>query len=276
LATRRFRVVTDSTADLPDEWRRRYAIEVVPLNVIFGNRSFKDRVDLGDEDFFRMLGEAKQLPTTSAPSPGDFENVYRRLSRECDGCISIHIGSSLSGTAEAARVGAQSVDGFPVHVVDSMSLTMTIAFLCRVAAEAPSLEEGLRAVQSRLPKQRILALLDTLKYVEMGGRVGRIQYIVGSMLDMKAIMSVAGGEIKALDRVRTRGKAIVTLLEHMRRDLPVESVAVMHAQAPEEARRVRDQLQEALSGQSVEIGQIGCVLGTHAGPGAVGLAYIKA
>ena len=269
-------MVTDSTADLPDEWRRRYRIEVVPLNVIFGSSSYKDRVELTDEEFFRMLGEAKQLPTTSAPSPGDFADLYRRLSQECDGCISIHIGSNLSGTAEAARVGAQSVDGFPVHVVDSKSLTMAVAFLCRVAAESATLEEALQAVEKRIPKQRILALLDTLKYVEMGGRVGRIQYIVGSMLDMKAIMAVAGGEIKALDRVRTRGRAVMRLLEHMRRDLPVESVAIMHAQAAEEAERVRRTLQEELPDQTVEMGQIGCVLGTHAGPGALGIAYIKA
>jgi DegV family protein with EDD domain len=144
-----------------------------------------------------------------------------------------------------------------------------------VAAESDSLDDAVNAVEARIPKQRILALLDTLKYVEMGGRVGRVQYVVGSMLDMKAIMGVADGNITALDRVRTRGKAIPKLVEHLRRDLPVESLAVMHAQAPEDAEMLSHELRRELPELEIVVGQIGCVLGTHAGPRALGLAYIK-
>ena len=276
MPTKRFRVVTDSTADLPDEWRREYGVEVVPLNVIFGQRSYRDRVDLNDDEFFRMLGEAKQLPTTSAPSPGDFAAVYERLKGECDACISIHIGSNLSGTAEAARVGAQSVEGFPVHVLDSRSVSMTIAFLCEAAAKAPDFESGIKAAEERVPKQRVLALLDTLRYVEMGGRVGRVQYVVGSMLDMKAIMGVANGEISAVDRVRTRAKAIPRLVEHLKRDAPFERLAIMHSQAEAEAHRLRDEVQRDFPDLEIELGQIGAVLGTHAGPNALGACYLKA
>src|SRR5579859_4303916 len=121
---RNFAVVTDSTADLPDEWRDRYGIEVVPLKVLFGKESFRDRVDMTDEEFFRRLAASTSLPTTSAPSPGEFAQVYEELSKDHEGCISIHIGAQLSATAEAARVGAQSVDGFPVSVVDSQTVTM--------------------------------------------------------------------------------------------------------------------------------------------------------
>jgi DegV family protein with EDD domain len=276
LATQRFRVVTDSTADLPPAWRAQYGIEVVPLNVIFDSQSFRDGVDIQADEFFRKLGQAKKLPTTSAPAPGDFAAVYERLSHECDGCISIHIGGNLSGTAEAARVGAQSVDGFRVEVIDSRSVSMTIAFLCQVAATAPDFESALAAVQQRLAKQRVLALLDTLKYVEMGGRVGRIQYIVGSMLDMKAILGLADGEIKALDRVRTRAKAIPRLVERLRADSPIEKLAIMHSQAPQEAERVRDEVASEFTSIDIEVGQIGAVLGTHAGPNALGACYLKA
>ena len=271
-----FRVVTDSTADLPTEWREKYGIEVVPLNVIFENRSYKDRVELADDEFFAMLGRATRLPTTSAPAPGDFAEVYRRLSGECEACISIHIGSNLSGTVEAARLGAQAVEGFPVTVIDSKSVSMTIAFLCQVAATAPDLESAIGAVEERLSKQRVLALLDTLKYVEMGGRVGRIQYVVGSMLDMKAIMAVANGEIRALDRVRTRAKAIPRLVEHLKRDAPIEKLAIMHSQAAAVAEQLRDQLGEDFPGIDIQVGQIGAVLGTHAGPNALGACYLKA
>jgi DegV family protein with EDD domain len=273
--TPRFRVVTDSTADVLPEWRERYGIEVVPLNVIFDSQSFRDRVDLSDEEFFARLQRATSLPKTSAPAPGEFAAVYERLSHECDAVISIHLGGSLSGTVDSARVGAQSVEGFPVHVVDSQSLTICVGFLCRVAAEAATLEEALEKVRERVPRLRILALLDTLRYLEMGGRINRAQAMIGGVLDLKPIMGVSGGRISPLDRVRTRRKALVRLVELFRQDLPAERVAVMHAQAPEEAEALRERVLEAAPGVAVETSQIGPVLGTHIGPGAVGIAYIK-
>jgi len=272
----RFRVVTDSTSDVPPGWRARFGISVVPLTVQFGGESFQDGVDLTNEESFDRLRRADRLPTTAAPSPGAFADVYRGLSGQCDGVISIHISSTLSATAEAARLGAQSVDGFPVHVVDSRSLTMCVAFLCRVAAEAPSLEEALERVRERVPRQRVLAVLDTLRYVEMGGRVNRAQAMIGSMLDLKPILAMADGEIKPADRVRTRARAVPRLLDMLRRDLPVESLAVMHAQAAEEAERLREQLARELPDLEVETGQTGAVLGTHVGPGSLGLTYVRA
>ncbi|TAN34504.1 DegV family protein [bacterium] len=272
---RSFAVVTDSTADLPDEWRDRYGIQVVPLKVLFGNETLRDRVDMTDDEFFRRLAASTKLPTTSAPSPGEFAEVYRRLARDHEGCISIHIGAQLSATAEAARVGAQSVEGFNVNVIDSETVTMPMAFLCRVAAECQTLDEATAAVEERVPKCRVLALLDTLRYVEMGGRVSRAQAMIGTMLDLKPLLLVADREIKPVDRVRTRSRAIPRMLEFFRGELPVEHVGVMHAQAPEEAREIAAGLRTELGGREIPIGQIGCVLGTHTGPKALGLVYIR-
>jgi len=273
----RFRVVTDSTSDVPPAWRERYGIEVVPLRVLFGAEAFRDGVDLTVDQFFDRLRQVDRLPTTSAPSPGDFASVYERLSHECDGVVSIHLSGELSGTVEAARVGAQQVEGFPVQVIDSRCLTMPVAFLCRVAAEAPSLEDAVRCVEERVPRQRILALLDTLRYLELGGRIGRARALVGAMLDLKPILGVSGGDgrVQPVDRVRTRSKAIRRLVDLLRSDLPVERLAVMHAQAPDDAEGVRAQLAGELPDVEVEVGQIGPVLGTHVGPGAVGLVYLK-
>jgi fatty acid kinase fatty acid binding subunit len=273
---RSFAVVTDSTADLPDEWRRRFEIEVVPLKVLFGEETFRDRVDMTDDEFFRRLESSTKLPTTSAPSPGEFAEVYRKLARDHDGCISIHLGAQLSATVEAARVGAESVEGFPVRVIDSQTVTMPIAFLCRVAAESSTLDEAATAVEQRVPKCRVLALLDTLRYVEMGGRVSRAQAMIGTMLDLKPLLLVADREIKSVDRVRTRSRAIPRMIEYFRNELPVERVGVVHAQAPEEAEAIAAGLRKELPGQEITIGQIGCVLGTHAGPRALGLVYLKA
>ena len=273
---RKFAVVTDSTADLPDDWRDRYGIEVVPLKVVFGSETFRDRVDMTDDEFFQRLAASTKPPTTSAPSPGDFAEAYSGLANHYDACISIHIGSQLSATAEAARIGAQHVDGFPVTVIDSETVTMPIAFLCRIAAEGATIDEAAAAVRQRIPRCRILALLDTLRYLEMGGRIGRAQAAIGTLLDVKPILQVVEhAEIKPVDRVRTRSRAIPRMVELFRADLPVECVAVMHAQAPDEAATVAAALREQLPGQEIPIGKIGCVLGTHTGPRALGVVYIK-
>ena len=272
---RRFAVVTDSTADLPDEWRERHDIEVVPLKVVFGTETFRDKVDLTDEEFFRRLAASSKLPTTSAPSPGDFAEVYRGLAKDHDGCISIHIGAQLSATAEAARVGAQQVEGFPVTVVDSETVTMPIAFLCRIAAESPTLEAAATAVRERIPKCRVLALLDTLRYLEMGGRIGKAQAAIGTMLDLKPLLLVVDREIKPVDRVRTRSRGIARMVEFFRAELPVEHLAVMHAQAPDEAEQVASLLRQEHPELEIPTGRIGPVLGTHTGPKALGLVYIK-
>ncbi|HEY1162208.1 MAG TPA: DegV family protein [Candidatus Dormibacteraeota bacterium] len=272
---RSFAVVTDSTADLPDDWRERYDIEVVPLKVLFGTETFRDGVDINNEEFFRKLSTATKLPTTSAPSPGEFAEVYERLAKDHDGCISIHIGAQLSATAEAARVGAQSVDGFKVNVIDSESVTFPIAFLCRTAAQSASLEEATEAVKQRVPNCRVLALLDTLKYLEMGGRMSRAAAVVGTMLNVKPLLLVADREIKPVERVRTRSRAIPRMIEFFRNDLPVEHVAVVHAQAADEAEEIAAGLRKELPDYEIPVGQIGCVLGTHTGPKALGLVYIK-
>ena len=268
-------MVTDSTADLPREWREQFDIEVVPLKVLFGTETFRDGVDIDNEEFFRKLSTATKLPTTSAPSPGEFAEVYERLSKDHDGCISIHIGAQLSATGEAARVGAQSVEGFKVNVVDSETVTFPMAFLCRIAAQCESLEQATEAVQQRIAKCRVLALLDTLKYLEMGGRMSRAAAVVGTMLNVKPLLLVADREIKPVERVRTRARAIPRMIEYFRGDLPVEHVAVVHAQAAEEAEQIAADLRKELPDQEIPIGQIGSVLGTHTGPKALGLVYIK-
>jgi len=274
--SRKFAVVTDSTADIPPEWRDRNAIEVVPLKVLFGKETFRDGVDMTSEQFFTRLAASSSLPTTSAPSPGEFAEVYQRLAKDHDGCISIHIGARLSATAEAARVGAEAVEGFKVNVIDSQSVSLPMAFLCKVAAERETLEDATAAVEARVQKCRVLALLDTLRYLEMGGRLSRTQAMIGTVLDLKPLLLVSeNAEIKPVDRVRTRSRAITRMVEFFRSEQPIEYAAVMHAQAREEAEAIADRLRGDLPGMEIPVGQIGCVLGTHTGPRALGLVYLK-
>jgi DegV family protein with EDD domain len=151
---------------------------------------------------------------------------------------------------------------------------MCLAFLCQIAAEQDSLDAAVAACKERIPKLRILALLDTLRFIQMGGRISRIQYLLGSMLDVKAIMKVADGEITPVERTRTRAKAIPLLVEQLRKDFPLERLAVMHGSAPDDAARLRDELGAELPDLEIETAEIGSVLGTHTGPKALGFAYI--
>ncbi len=270
-----FRIVTDSTADLPRAWQQEYGIEVVPLKVLFGNETFRDGVDLTPDQFFTRLETSQQLPTTSAPSPGDFAQVYQRLSRECDGVISIHLGSNLSATCEAARIGAQSVENFPVHVVDSQNTSMCIAFLCQIAVRCATLEEAVAATEERVDRLGLLALLDTMRYIQMGGRISKIQYLLGSMLDVKPLLGLDHGEIKPIDRTRTRTKAIAGMVRRLDEAGPLEYLAVVHGSAPEDADNLTAQVQASHPDVHIERGEIGPVLGTHTGPRALGLMYLK-
>jgi len=152
---------------------------------------------------------------------------------------------------------------------------MPIAFLCRIAAECRSLDDATAAVEQRVAKCRVLALLDTLKFLEMGGRLSRAQAMIGTMLDLKPLLLVADREIKPVDRVRTRSRAISRMIEFFNSELPVEHMAVMHAQAPDEAERVAGELRSEFPDRDVTVGQIGCVLGTHTGPKAMGIVYLK-
>jgi DegV family protein with EDD domain len=163
-----------------------------------------------------------------------------------------------------------------VNVIDSESVTFPMAFLCRAASQCESLEEATAAVKERASKCRVLALLDTLRYLEMGGRLNRAQAMIGTMLDLKPLLLVADGEMpKPVDRVRTRSRAIPRMVEFFRNDMPVEHVAVVHAQAQEEAELIAAALRKELPDYEIPVGQIGCVLGTHTGPKALGLVYIK-
>jgi DegV family protein with EDD domain len=152
---------------------------------------------------------------------------------------------------------------------------MAIAFLCKVAAESPDLAGAVSAVEARVDKLGILALLDTMRYIQMGGRISKIQYLLGSMLDVKPLLKLDHGEIKPLDRTRTRAKAIPGMIQRLKEEGPLESVAVMHGSAPADAEKLRGQLRQEMPGLAIEIGQIGAVLGTHTGPRALGLIYVK-
>ncbi len=274
------KVVTDSTADLPAEVARELDITVVPLYVHFGSQVFRDGVDLSAEEFYRKLLQGPTLPTTSAPSPGIFQEVYEKLSSATEEIISLHVSSKLSATHQSALLAKEQgkLKG-RVEVVDSQTVSMGLGLLAILAAKAArggaKLDEILALVRQAIPRTHFFGLLDTLEYLQKGGRIGKAQAFLGTLLSVKPILSVREGEVHPVERVRTRSKALERLFELTRDLCPAEEMAVFHSTAPQEADALSKRLKTLYGGKEPYRSRFGPVLGTYVGPGALGVAIIQ-
>jgi DegV family protein with EDD domain len=277
----RVRVVTDSTADLPPDLARRLNISIIPANIQFGSESFLDGINLSRDEFYQRLSAGPDLPTTSAPAVGVFSAAYRRAADDAvaageplEGIIAIHLASRLSALFNAAWLGAEAVTETRVRVLDSQQLSIGTGLLAVAAARAAhagaSLNEIAALVEERTPRVRLLAMLDTLDYVQRSGRLGRAQWLVGTLLSIKPIISVYLGEVGLAESVRTRSAAVDRLVEMAGEAAPFEELAVVHARAPELGLRLTDRLAELHPSHGVIFGEVGVTIGTYAGPGAVG------
>ncbi|HEY8490834.1 MAG TPA: DegV family protein [Dehalococcoidia bacterium] len=273
------RVVTDSTADLPAEVARELDITVVPLTVHFGEETFYDGVDITAGQFFDRLRSARVLPRTSQPSVGAFQDTYQRLAAEADGIVSVHISSRLSGTCNAASLAAEAVPEVPVRVVDSQTASLGLGIIAMEAARAAragaDLDAVVRVAESTRARVPIVFTLDTLEYLARGGRIGRASAFMGTLLNIKPILTVDQGEIAPLERVRTRTKALDRLCDLLFTREHVRLGAVAHAQCPEDAEHLVAQFRARYPGVPVVTGQVGPVIGVYTGPGAVGLCVLE-
>lgn len=275
----RIRVVTDSTADFAPEPPENLGITVVPLQVLFGQESFRDKVDLPVDAFYQRLRTSKVVPTTSAPSVGTLEETYAALLREADHVISVHIAASLSGTWSAAKTAAQNVAPERITVLDSGQITLCLGWSAMHAAvradQGAAADTIVQELQDLFPRLRVYAALDTLEFLQRGGRIGKARALLGTLLNIKPIILVQGGEVLPAERVRTHAAAVRRLVD-IAAALPCERLAALHGDAPEAAQEVQELLTQRLPGREVPIGEIGAVLGTHAGPGVFGVACLLA
>ena len=274
------RIVTDSTADLTPEQQRASGITVVPLNVHFGDQVFRDHVDLSADEFFRRLKASPQLPRTSQPSVGVFEEAYRTLRNGGDEIVSVHLSSKVSGTYNSALMAAQSLGDGAIDVVDSLSTSMALGFmalegarLARVGKDRKAIAERLQALVS---KARVICMVDTLTYLERGGRIGKARALLGSLLNVKPILQLKDGEVVPLGRARGRPQALSRLVELLERDGKVSQLAIMHGAAQSDAEQLRDRVASTYPGLDILLTEIGAVLGTHTGPGVIGFSYLVA
>jgi DegV family protein with EDD domain len=277
---RKIAIVTDSTADLTPQMVEETGVTIVPLRVIFGNDAYREGVDITTEEFYERLVKSRQLPTTSAPSVGDFQEAYERLLKEVDSIVSIHIGAKLSATVQAAQTARQSLaKPERIEIVDSQAVSVFTGFVVMEAAEAAragaKLAEVKAAAESAVQRTDVRFMLDTLEYVRRGGRIGRARAYLGTLLRVKPILTLREGEVYPEERVRTRARGLERIIQWAVRHQKVKRAVVAHATTPDEAESIRERLAMAFPNVKVHVVRFGPVIGTHGGPGTIGVGIME-
>ena len=273
----RTKVVTDSTSDLPAAVVRELGIAVVPALVQFGDKVYQDGIDLSTDEFYRRLQSSSVMPKTSAPSPGTFKEVYSRLAQEADAIVSIHVSAKMSATYDAARVGSADLK-CPISIIDSQTASMACGLLVILAAsaarEGASFSDIDALVRAAVPRTVTFGVFGTLEYLYKGGRIGRAQAFLGSILKLNPILAIQAGEILPIARVRTRPKAIERLCEIIRDSGIPQEMSVMSTTEPAEAEALAQQLAPIFPPERTYRASIGPAVGTYVGPRAVGVSVI--
>jgi DegV family protein with EDD domain len=279
----RVAVVTDSGAYLPPELVDRYAIHVVPVYLIMGDRSWRDGVDIDPPAFYELLRTSPDFPTTSQPNVADFRDLFLRLADEFDAIVAVLLTSKLSGTVASATAAAAELPHVPIEIVDSLGVSMAEGYpvlaAARVAAAGGDLAAVTAAARAFIGKTHLYFVLGTLEYLHRGGRIGTVSKLIGSALDLKPVLEFRDGMIEAVARVRTRTKALEKVYELVAGHIsPGDRVhmSIINVAAPEEAAQFGAELIARF--QPVEVLEVECspAIGTHAGPGTVGVAFYVA
>jgi DegV family protein with EDD domain len=273
----KIKIVTDSTADLAPKLAEELDITVVPAYVHFGSRVYRDRVDISEEEFYQRLLSDPVHPGTEPPTPQDFANVYQKLSREADGIISIHISSKLSATYNSALRGKELVETeCPIEVVDSQLVTMGLGLLTMAAATAArsanSLPEIVAEVKRTIPSIRIFGLFDTLKYLALGGRIGKTKALLGSVLNVKPMLTMKNGELEPAGRVRNRANGMDKLFDFVKNAADIQDLAIVYSTTPDEAQSLAERMGSIFIKEQIRLTRLGPALGVHGGPGILFVA----
>jgi DegV family protein with EDD domain len=270
------RIITDSAADLPSEVVARLGVVVVPLTIRFGTEEFDD---LSPADFWARCKSSTTLPETAAPSPGAFAEAFEKAQSDgAEGVICITLSSELSATYQSAKTAAESVAPYPVTVIDSRAVTMAEGLLVIEAAEAAgrgaSYAEVAALARDTVDRLGLVGVLDTLEHLKKGGRIGSAQALLGSMLAIKPLLTLKDGKVAEEGRQRTRAKALDHAAKIARETAPFARLAVAHG-AAEDLDVLLGKIEGLETDVPVVIADIGSVVGTHGGPGIVGICWIR-
>ena len=282
-------IVTDSTCDLPADILEKYQIEIVPLTVHFEEDTYYDKIDLDSKEFYTMMESAAEIPTTSQPSVGLFIDKYEKLSAEYDQIISIHISSALSGTCESARLAAAQIDDLEVEIIDSKSTSTGLGFMVLLAAELIKAGKELKEIKNHILRERekltIYFTVNELNYLQKGGRIGKAQALLGSVLNFNPILELSAetGEITAKEKVRgytkTNKKMVELALEAAAGSKNI-NFAYIYGKDSENYQQFKNRLESELKTQNyfeyqILENEIGTVLSSHTGPLVYGIVIYR-
>lgn len=275
------KIIVDSTSDIPVELIEKHGIGVVPLTVNFEDKCYLDKIEITSQEFFKKLAESEKLPTTSQASPGIFVEAFEKTLAEGNEIIGIFISTKFSGTCESARMAKDIIGSDKIHIIDSQTACLGS---CLLILEAVKLvNNGLKAteivekLEEMKSKVSIYAGVDTLKYLEKGGRLSKGAATVGTLLNIKPILKVKNSNIESIDKVRGKNKILKWLEDFVENNVNVENrtIAIYHSVNEELAINLKNTLIEKYNAKDIFIGEIGSVIGTHVGPNAIAIGYIE-
>jgi len=282
MGSRKIVVVTDSSAYIPEEAQGSLDIPVIPLWLIWGEERLRDRVDIDPPTFYRRLRADKTIPTTSQPSAGEFEGFFRQVAvGGADAIVAIFISSKLSGTIPNAQAAQELLSTeLTVRVVDSLSTSMGLGFItlaaARAAAAGKSLDEVVAVAEGMRNRVQVLFAVDTLEYLYLGGRIGGAKRLLGTALNIKPLLQLDDGRVEPLAQVRTKRKAVVQMLDVAQERLDgkrMAEAAVIDVDSPQEGDELAERVRERFGISTVYRTTVSPVIGTHAGPGTVGIGF---
>lgn len=272
------KIVTDSSADIPPYLQEELDISVVPLYVGFEGEVFKDGVDISNQQFYERLTHSEAFPTTSQPSPMDFKQTYETLAEDTDGIISIHLSEKFSGTCESARHARELLDGkCPIEIINSESMTIGLGMVCLAAARAArdgaNMAETIKIAREAIAEIHFLAMFDSLKYLAKGGRIGKAKGMLGTILNIKPLLSMKNGIVIPVAMARSYTKGMAQLYNYIANALQestnIKDLAIMYNTTIKDAMELRDRVASLYPVEKIIMGEIGPILGTHAGPNVI-------
>jgi len=272
------RIVTDGAADILPEWQKEFGIDMIPVNILFGEKSYLQGVELDNEGFYKLVEETKRIPKTSQPSPHQFVEFYRKVAQKGDTILSIHITAKLSGTYASAMSAAEELKGeFNVVPVDSACGSLGIGLMCREARKleraGKSVDEIVKYLEDVKYNVRVILTLDTLEYAKMSGRVKTLQAALASLLNVKPIAILRNGDLNMAERVRTRKAALDRVIEIAKEEYGNKPVylAVVHARDLKSGQALLDDAKSHFNHKETMISELSISIAANLGPGTVGL-----
>lgn len=274
------KIVTDSTADLPVTLVNEYNICVVPLKVIFEDEIYREGIDITTGQFYEKLAAAKQLPKTSQPAPGEFEQVYKELTSDGSTVLSIHLSAELSGTYQSALLARNSLPDKDIRVIDSKQVSMALGMLVITAAKAvrdkKNADEIVDIVLNLAKKVKTFFIVETLENLQKGGRIGKAAALLGNILNIKPVLTIEDGIVVPFEKVRGKGKALERIINILKDYISLNGLsfcALLHANCLKDAISFHQSLTSEINACEFMIGDIGAVVGTHGGIGLMGVIF---